>query len=203
MAGNPGVKESMPIFKMQPEMLLGENSTKVKNGSVGSGIVGNYNTIEIMKRVARDRSRSPLIRELTLRVLDGYGIKSQNYLDEARVIGDYVQKKVRYVRDINNVETLHDPLTLIDQIKRNQAHGDCDDMALLIATMLLSIGHQPCFTIVKYHTNANGGFNHIYVTVYEKNYGQKNKTRLVLDAILKRHPIGTEVKYKSKEEISI
>jgi len=193
----------MPIFKISPEMLLGENSTQVKNGNVGSGVVGNYNTIEIMKRVARERSRSPLVRELTLRVLESYGIKSQNYIGEAKAIGDYVRKKVRYVRDINGVETLHDPLTLIDQIKRDQAQGDCDDVSLLIATMLLSIGHQPYFAIVKYHTQPNGGFNHIYVTVYEKNWGDKQKKRIVLDAILKRDPIGTEVKYKSKEEIKV
>ena len=184
-------------------MLLGKNKTEVKNGDVGSGVIGNYNTIEIMKRVARERSRSPLVRELALRILEGAGVKSQDYINEARAIGAFVQKKVRYVRDIEGVETLHDPVTLIDQIKRNQAQGDCDDMALLIATLLLSIGHQPFFAIVKYHKNPNGGFNHIYTVVYEKNWGSPLKKRIVLDAILKRVPIGTEVRYVTKEEIKV
>ena len=124
---------------------------------------------------------------------------SQNYVDEALAIGRFVQKKVRYVRDIEGIEQLHDPLTMIDQIKKGNSQGDCDDMSLLIATLLLSIGHQPFFTIVRYHP---GPWAHIYVTVYEKNWG-KERVRLVLDGILKRDPIGTEVKYFEKKEIKV
>jgi len=184
-------------------MLLGESTTQTKNGDVGSGIVGNYNTVEIMKRVARQRSRSPFVRELALRIIEGAGVESQNYLDESKAIAQYVQKKVRYVKDIDGVETLHDPLTLIDQLKRGQAQGDCDDMSLLVATLLLSIGHQPYFRMVKYHKNPMQGFNHIYVVDYTRNWGQQKNSRIVLDAILKRSPIGTEVKHVSGEEVKV
>jgi hypothetical protein len=191
----------MPIFKIQPEMTLGENTAKAKNSKLGFGMQGNLDTIQVMKKVARKRATHPKVRELALRILESHGVQSQNYIDEALAIGRYVKAKVRYVRDINGVEQLHDPLTLIDQIQRGMAHGDCDDMSLLIATLLLSIGHQPYFRIVRYR-QGGGPFQHIYVVVYENNWHQKKK-RIVLDAILKRQPIGTEVKHISGREIRV
>ncbi len=191
----------MPILKLEPEWVLGENQTEVKNGSTPKGIAGNYKTVDIMKRLARERSSQPLVRELALQIVQQSNVPSQDYIKEALAIGRYVQTKMRYIRDINGIETVHDPLTMIDQLKRGSAQGDCDDMSLLIATLLLSIGHQPYFRIVKYKNDSQAGFQHIYVVVYERNHGDKKQTRVVLDAILKRAPIGTEVKHAVGEEI--
>ena len=190
----------MPIFRLPPEMMLG-NTPDVKNGSLGFGVQANYNTVDLLRKIARQRSTDPRVRELTLRVLQYYKVKSQDYINEALAVGLFVQKKVRYVRDITGVETIHDPVMLIDQIKRGEAQADCDDQALLIAAMLLSIGHQPLFRIVKYR-NAGGPFNHIYVVVYEKNHATDRK-RVVLDAIIKRKPIGFEVPHSYGEEIKV
>lgn len=190
----------MPIFRLEPQMLLG-NTPETLNTSVSNGSAGNYDTVELMRGVARERSRHPLVRELALHIVRMAGVHSQNYIDEALAIGRYVHKKVRYVRDIKGVETLHDPLTLIDQLRRGEAQGDCDDMSLLIAALLLSIGHSPKFRIVKYSPNSQG-FAHIYVVDYERNHGQRVKKRIVIDAIMKRKPIGYEVKHAVGEEIS-
>lgn len=152
-----------------------------------------------MKRVARARSSHPTVRQLALAILRHHNTDSQNYVDEALAIGRYVKEKVKYVRDIEGIEQLHDPLTMIEQLQRGVACGDCDDMSLLIATLLLSVGHQPYFRIVKYKNG--GSYQHIYVVVYEKNWGGSSKTRIVLDAILKRHKIGTEVPHVEGKEI--
>lgn len=191
----------MPILKVQPEWLLG-NTPQVSSTKVGNGIQGNMDTVEIMKRVARERSRHPLVRELALKILQVADVPSQDYRSEALAIGDYVKKKVRYVRDIEGVETLHDPLTMIDQLRRGEAQGDCDDMSLLIAALLLSIGHQPYFKIVRYHPQAPG-FQHIYVVDYERNHDEKKKVKVVLDAIMKRKPIGWEVPHIESKEIKV
>lgn len=153
-----------------------------------------------MRRVAHSRKGHPLVRQLALTILKTHNVASQNYVQEALAIGRYVKEKVRYVRDIAGMEQLHDPVTMIDQIQRGVAQGDCDDMSLLIATLLLSIGHQPFFRIVRYK-NGVGPYNHIYVVVYEKDWGQKGRKRIVLDAILKRSPMGSEVPHKSGREI--
>ena len=191
----------MPILRIvEPLTQLG-NTPQTSETELSRGIKGNYETLKQMIKVARIRSRHPLVRELALRILEYYKVPSQDYLKEAYAIGDYVKKNLRYVRDINGVETLHDPVMLIDQMRRGQAQGDCDDMSLFIATLLLSIGHQPFYRVVRYYPG-QGPFQHIYVVVYEQNW-RKPKQRLVLDAILKRSKIGTEVPHKSGKEYKV
>ncbi len=154
-----------------------------------------------MRRVAHARKSHPLVRQLALNILEWHKVPSQDYVEEAKAIGKYVKDKVRYVRDIAGMEQLHDPITMIDQIQRGVAQGDCDDVSLLIATLLLSVGHRPVFRVVKYKKE-NPTFNHIYVVSYEKNWGGKPQ-RVVLDAILKRSPIGTEVKHVDAKDIRL
>lgn len=154
-----------------------------------------------MKKVARIRSGDPLLRRLALNILQQYGVPSHHFVDEAVAIGDYVKNKVRYVRDPDNIEYLVDPVDMVKNIQDNVAQGDCDDMALITATLLLAIGHQPSFRAVRYE-QAFGNYNHIYVIDYEKNpYGPEQ--RIVLDCILKNQPIGSEVESASGEDYPV
>lgn len=180
-------------------MLSGvQNLPLVNNYKLPNGINGNIKTIEKMREVAHSRKGHPKVRQLALQILLHYRVKSHHYLDESRAIGDYVQKHIRYVRDPLGIEQLHDPVMIIDQIERGVAQGDCDDMALLITTLLMSIGHKPNYRCVRYRTRS-GHFNHIYVVDYDNNMKSARK-RIVLDAIIKDKPIGYEVKHKSGKE---
>jgi hypothetical protein len=192
----------MPILKLKPEMMLG-NTPEVKNTKVGDGVQGNLDTLDIMIRKARESSRLPKVRELALRIILANNLKSQHYKDEALAIGQYVKDNLRYVRDIDKVETLIDPLTIIDQLQRNEAFGDCDDMSMFIASLLLSIGHQPYFRIVKYVNDPMRSYSHVYVVDYERNQGEKSKQRIVLDAIIKTKPIGYEIPHAVGKEVKI
>lgn len=187
----------MPMFRVPPEFNLG-NLPTVANGSVSGGVRGNVQTIEFMKKIARERSFYPVIRQFAKNILIYAGVDSNNYADEALAIGDYVKNKVRYLRDPDNIEYLQAPEDLIEQMAKGEAQGDCDDMALLIASLLLSIGHQPRFRAVRYKRNT-GHYDHIYVVVYEKNR-QGPRMRIALDAIMKQEPIGYEVSHQSGQE---
>jgi hypothetical protein len=185
---------------LEPEYNLGQ-LPKIQEIEVGEGLGGNVQTIKFMKETARVRANDPLIRKLALNILLDYQVASNYYIDESLAIGDFVKKKVRYVRDPIDVEYLQDPVDLVKQIPNGTAQGDCDDMALLTAALLLSIGHNPCFRAVRY--NQNGGpFNHIYVVDYEKNPNTQ-QTRIVLDCIIKDQPIGTEVNHQSGAEFPV
>lgn len=157
-------------------------------------------TLRVMKKIAKERAGHPTVRKLALNILNYYNIPSHHYADEARAIGTYVQQKVRYVKDPTGIEQLHDPLTLIDQIQQGIARGDCDDMALLVASLLFAIGHTPKFRCVRYKTKS-GPYNHIYVVDYASNHGKKH--RVVIDCIIKKKPIGYEVRHASGDEYSI
>lgn len=191
----------MPILRLPPEWNLGE-TPKVINARLADGKSGNLETVEVMKGIARARASNPLVRQLALQILLSHKVPSNYYKDEALAIARFVKEKVRYVRDITNVETLMDPLTLIDQIQRGEAQGDCDDMSLLIATLLLSIGHQPYFRIIKYTDDNSAPYAHIYVVDYEKNPGG-DRERIVLDAIIKTKPIGFEITHAVGNEIKV
>jgi hypothetical protein len=155
----------------------------------------------MMKKVARIRSGNPLIRKLALNILQEARVKSHHFRDEALSIGNYVKNRVRYARDPAGIEYLQDPVDLIGNIQNGTAQGDCDDMALLTATLLLSIGHEPLYRAVRYD-QALGNYNHIYVIDFEKN-PYEEKTRIVLDCILKSQPIGSEVNHTSGEDYPI
>lgn len=157
-------------------------------------------TLQVMRKIAKERAGHPLVRKLALNILNYYNIPSHNYAAEAKAIGTYVQQKVRYVKDPTGIEQLHDPVMLIDQIQRGIARGDCDDMALLTASLLLAIGHTPVFRCVRYNTKS-GPYNHIYVVDYVKN--KAKKYRIVLDCIIKDKPIGFEVNHQSGQEYAI
>ncbi len=154
-----------------------------------------------MSGIARRSSTQPLVRSLALRIIEQAGVKSHDFLEEAEALGRFVQENVRYIRDPHGVEQLHDPIYMINQIKRGQAMGDCDDQALLLSALLLSVGVQPFYAIVRYR-NTTGAYNHIYTVVYDNNW-QGKKRRLVLDTIIKDRDIGFEVPHKSIKEIPV
>jgi hypothetical protein len=183
----------MPILKLEPQWVLGgEELTEVKTFKLPNGELGNLATVQFLVKLARKRAKHPVVRQLALNIIRHAGTKSMFYLDEARAIAQFVRDKMAYVKDIANVETVHDPLTMIDKITRGTLAADCDDHAVLLASLLLSIGHRPIFRIVRYKAGSPS-YNHIYVVEYTKNKGELLNQRLVMDAIMKTKPIGFEV----------
>lgn len=72
---------------------------------------------------------------------------------EAVRVHRFVRDFIRYTRDVRGVETLHTAPQILQQ-----RQGDCDDKAVLIASMLESIGHETRFIAVGY----GGKFRHVY-----------------------------------------
>jgi hypothetical protein len=185
---------------LRPEDDLG-NLPKISEIEVSDGLAGNLQTIDVMKKVAQNRSGHPLIRKLALNIIQG--IPSNHFADESLAIGDYVKNKVRYARDPLLIEYLQDPVDLVKQIQSGGvAQGDCDDMALFIATLLLAVGHEPYFRAVRY-TDPVGNYNHIYVVDYDRNGHDGPRERIVLDAIIKDQPIGTELNHSNGQEYAV
>ncbi len=185
---------------MLPENNLGQ-TLKVQQHEIADGVNGNIQTIEMMRKAARIRAGDPLIRKLALNILQEYQVPSHYFVDEALAIGDYVQKNIRYVRDPDDIEYLQDPLAMLKSIQNQTAQGDCDDMALFAATLLLSVGHQPAFRAVRYE-QGYGNFNHIYVIVHERN-PHNEIIRVVLDCIVKDKPMGYEIPHQSGEDYPV
>ena len=95
----------------------------------------------------------PTIRELALRQVRS--LPDQNFTSEANALFKFVRDRIRYVKDINGVETIHTPIELL---KRGQ--GDCDDQSILLASLLESIGHPTAFEAVGFIPEH---FSHVFV----------------------------------------
>lgn len=202
----PSNKKSQSIqgslLKDKTGVSLKTLTPKIENMTLSGGLQGNLQTISFMQKVAKRSAGKPEVRAFATKILQIYQVPSHAYTDEALAIGEFVQKHMRYVRDPRDHELLQDPVMMIEQMEKHGfTSGDCDDMSLLIATLLLSTGHNPRFRAVRYG-NKTGNYNHIYVVVYDKNHpGPVSRT--VLDAILKDRPIGSEIDHASGDEFEV
>lgn len=116
-----------------------------------------------MRQLARTGSQSPTIRGLALELTSkGFGsaagLPQKDFSGEARRLFEYVRDKIRYIKDIDGVETLHPAEWVL-----RQAAGDCDDKSILLSALLLSIGHTPRFIAVAFEPDQ---FSHVWVQDY-------------------------------------
>lgn len=96
------------------------------------------------------------VRNKALALTDG--LLQKDYTAEAARCLAYCRDRVRYVKDILGVETLHDPVTLL-----NIEAGDCDDKSVLLASLLASIGHRVQFVAASFQP---GTYSHVWVRDY-------------------------------------
>jgi transglutaminase-like putative cysteine protease len=84
------------------------------------------------------------------------GLPSKAFRDEARALFHFVRDEIRYLGDVNEVETLQAP-----DVTLAQGQGDCDDKATLLASLLQAIGHPTQFVAVGF--TEYGVFEHVYL----------------------------------------
>lgn len=106
-----------------------------------------------MRQLVRDGKKSPVIRAKALELTGG--LQQKNFVGEIRALHSFVRDRIRYVKDINGIETVHTPETLL-----SVGAGDCDDKATLLAALLESIGHKTRFWAVGFKP---GHFSHVLV----------------------------------------
>lgn len=107
-----------------------------------------------MVALAKEWRRNPGIRYLSAGLV--HDVAAKDFVGEINAVFQYVQQNIRYLQDINNVETIQTPeatLTL--------GQGDCDDFSTLLASMLESIGHPCRFTAVGFEVP--GEYDHVFI----------------------------------------
>lgn len=102
------------------------------------GIPGIKVTLQHMVRFARKYKKDIVVRDLACKLTQS--LPSKDYSAEVRAIYNWVKTNVRYVRDVDGVETLQTPKRTLEQ-----RSGDCDDHSTLVAALLASIGHPVRF----------------------------------------------------------
>ena len=121
--------------------------------SIPSGKAGIRLTLKIMGKLVKDYRHTRAIRELALKLTEN--LQQKNFYGEAQALHHFVKERIRYVKDVKNVETLQSPF----QTLRLKA-GDCDDKSILVASLLESIGHPTRFIAVGFTPNS---LSHVFV----------------------------------------
>ena len=98
----------------------------------GWGNMSDVARVEFLRSVAEPAGRDPRIRALAAQILSQSGVDQRQYEQQAAVLLRWVQQNIAYINEPG--ETLQDPLYTL-RVK----HGDCDDMAILLAALYESI----------------------------------------------------------------
>lgn len=124
--------------------------------SIGAGRGGIMDTVRVMRALVDQYKTDPNIRAtaITITQLD----PEKQPLPEIHSIFSFVRDHVRYINDVNGVETVTSP----DKTLALRA-GDCDDKSVLLATLLESIGYITRFIVTGY--SEPGVYEHVYVSV--------------------------------------
>ena len=105
---------------------------------IPDGVAGTEATLDLMARVVRTYRKNDELRETARDIIAI--VPNKGYAQEARLLFYFVRDEIRYTRDPNGVEMIQTPDKTLAL-----GHGDCDDMAVLLATMLESVGHPTRF----------------------------------------------------------
>ena len=120
---------------------------------ISDGVNGVRDTLKLMSKIVKQYKKAPEVRELALSIVSN--VPEKNWVNEAKAILRFAQQKIRYVKDIRGVETLHTPIQIL-----RLGQGDCDDKSILIASLMESLGHPTRFMAVG---KIAGHFCHVYV----------------------------------------
>jgi hypothetical protein len=123
--------------------------------SLPDGPARTRETLKTMRLLTIDGKCQPIVRDTACRIAQRCA--SQDFLCEIECVFRWVRDNIRYIRDVNDVETVH----FADQIMA-QRWGDCDDASVLLASMLESIGCSTRFVSVAF---AGDDYSHVLAEV--------------------------------------
>jgi len=133
---------------------------RVIRGYFPPGRAGTFATLQAMRSLALQGAKHPLVRGTALQILQRSSVPERDLLGELRALFRFVQDGVRFTRDVRNVETLQ----TADYTLRMRA-GDCDDKAVLLAALLLAVGHPADlrYKVIATDPARPAEFTHVYV----------------------------------------
>ena len=118
------------------------------------GLNGVRRTLVYMRELVKQGRVDPLIRQAATQAI--FLTPEKDEYSEANAIFDMVRDSIRYVKDVNQVETLSTPqITLAGRL------GDCDDQTVLLAALLESVGYPTRFVVAGY--SDPNAYDHVYL----------------------------------------
>lgn len=139
----------MESLKVAPE--VGELRANLIE--IPSGRAGTKKTLELMSGLVKEGKKNLSVRQTALSLTES--LFQKDVLSEIKEIYKFVRDRIRYIKDIRGIETLHSPDRIL-QLKQ----GDCDDKSILLCALLETIGIATRFVAVGRDPEK---FQHVYV----------------------------------------
>jgi len=87
--------------------------------------------------------QDPTIQQLAARIMQEYNVPSRDFEAEASAVFNWVRDNIRYTRDPDALELFRKPIRTVQL-----GIADCDDMSILIAALLGTIGHRLLLRVI-------------------------------------------------------
>lgn len=141
--------------------MCGEPAARTSAVLLLSGDPGIKQTIELMKRLVDAGVKDPYINRRTIEILEAQQVPQYDDAAAAYALWGYAYHQVRFVNDpvgpFGAKEAPRPP-----RVTMEVGAGDCDCKAVLLATMLGTIGIESRFVTVASDPAAPDSFSHIY-----------------------------------------
>ena len=164
---------------------------RISRRPIPKGYRGTLATTDEITRLIGLGKRDLCVRLHAIDVFRGYGVRPKDFLGEITSLFDWVQRNVRYTKDIYRVELLHSARRLL-QLRA----GDCDDMVILLGSLLEATGHPVRLVVVGSDPSRPRRYSHIYLHVQHKGRW------ISLDPTMP-HPMGWEPRAIHREVIPL
>ncbi len=105
------------------------------------GVAGTQRTLSVMAAITRAARHDPFILQTARSIVRG--TPARDTAAEVAAIGRYVRTHIRYTKDPVDVESVSPPAWTL-----GARAGDCDDQAILVASLLRAVGIPARFVAV-------------------------------------------------------
>jgi transglutaminase-like putative cysteine protease len=119
-----------------------------------NGLRGVLQTLGVMRQMVNVGKITPELRQAATSII--FLTPERDELAEVSALFEWVRDTIRYVKDVHDVETLSTP----DKTLQGKV-GDCDDQAVLLATLLEAVGYPTRFVIAGYSSPQQ--VEHVYL----------------------------------------
>jgi transglutaminase-like putative cysteine protease len=123
---------------------------------IPDGAAGTRETLKAMRELTRAGVLDPEMRLLANSIVRH--IPGKTWFAEIRAVFNWVRTNITYRLDATEIEQIS-----LASITVEQGQGDCDDMSIVLATLLMSIGHPCRFVAVGFGEHGDGLFSHVLV----------------------------------------
>lgn len=137
-----------PVFGDAPGGLSG------RLYSIPNGANGVFTTAQAMRQLINAYKTDVEIRATAANLV--WITPEKDDLAEVEAIFNYIRDHIRYLKDVNLVETLTTPDRTLQL-----GYGDCDDQVVLLGAMLESIGYPTRIVLTGY--SDPGVYEHVYL----------------------------------------